>query len=77
MIDIHIIVYYLNLYNIYNTVKTNLIIINWFLAYYIPILFDIKSIKIKKQVLSLNFNFMILLVLFFFNNQDQIFNYFG
>lgn len=40
--------YHLDSNNVYDTVETNLNIINRFLAYYILTSLDIKSIKIRK-----------------------------
>lgn len=55
MINIYFIIYYLNLNNIYDIIKTNLNIVNQFLAYYILIQFNIRSLKIRNQFYSPKF----------------------
>lgn len=60
--------FYLNINNIYNTVKTYLNIINQFLAHYIPILLNIKSMEIKKRIYNFKFQFYNFISTVFFGN---------
>lgn len=49
--------YYFNLNNIYDTIETNLNIISWLLAYYIPIQSNAEKFKIRKQFHNFKFWF--------------------